>query len=82
MCSSANLSQTAKAAMCGFARGDTRVFNVLSLRFVHNQSLRRIAGSVGVSKNTVKRWCDEYASAAKDFCTLEGISPTEFVRAA
>lgn len=68
----AGLSDVVVAAMIGYARGDQRVINALSLRFVHGQSLRQIARGLQVQHTTVRDWVQGYASTMKDYCRIRG----------
>lgn len=72
------LSQTALAGMVCFARGERKVFNALCLRILHGQGYRHIGRQLGVADTTVRDWCRGYANAARDYCTLAGVSETEF----
>lgn len=73
------LAPEIRAGMIFFARGDERVLNALTLRFLHEQSLRRVAAQVGTDKSTVDRWCKAFAESAEQWCRLEGKSPKEML---
>lgn len=78
--SPAETSNLIRAAMTFYARGDGRIFNALSFRLLHGYSFRRIAREVGADRETIRTWCDGFASAGKDYCQLFGITPEEFAR--
>lgn len=80
--SGSGLSDVAMALMVGYARGDARVVNAISLHFVHGQSFRRIGRAVGVQHTTVRDWVNGYASAGKDYCRINGVGPEALISAA